>query len=136
VRYLGRTADPIGLQDQLDALRQGTPPSVVEASILSGSEYYRRNGGTPEGFVIALYRDTLGTSPTPSEVAAWSQRAVLSGRNAVAAQVLAMRPAVAPVTVYSLPPPVVVSPPVTVVTPIYRPVYVPAYHHHHHYPYY
>jgi hypothetical protein len=128
LRYLGRPADPIGLGDQIEALRQGTTPSVVEASILSGSEYYHRNGGTPEGFVIALYRDVLSASPNSTDVAVLSQRAIVSGRNAVATQVLNMRPTyVAPVTAYSLPPTVVVQPaPITVVrtVPAYR-VYVP-----------
>ena len=127
-RYLGRPADPIGLGDQIEALRQGTTPSVVETSILSGSEYYHRNGSTPEGFVIALYRDVLGASPNGTDVAVLSQRAIVSGRNAVATQVLNMRPTyIAPVTAYSVPPTVVVQPaPITVVrtVPAYR-VYVP-----------
>jgi hypothetical protein len=126
VHYLGRTADPIGFSDQIEALRQGTPPSVVEASILSSPEYYRRNGNTPEGFVIALHRDVLGASPTSTDVAVLSQRAIVSGRNVVATQVLQMRTAfVAPVTAYTVPATVVVPAPVTVVrtVPAYR-VYV------------
>jgi hypothetical protein len=123
IRYLGRPADPIGLGDQIEALRQGTTPSVVEASILSGSEYYHRNGSTPEGFVIALYRDVLSASPNGTDVAVLSQRAIVSGRNAVATQVLNMRPTyIAPVTAYSLPPTVVQPAPITVVrtVPAYR----------------
>ena len=141
VLYLGRAADPVGLNDQVRALCEGTPASVVEASVLASPEHYHRNGSTPEGFVIGLYGDVLGATPTATDLGVWSQRTVLSGRSAVASQILALRTvAVAPVIVYTAPPIVVTPPPVTVVTPPYRvvtPVYVPTpvYHHHHYYPY-
>ena len=136
VRYLGRSADPVGLNDQVRALCEGTPPSVVEASILASPEYYHRHGSTPEGFVIGLYRDVLGTPPTATDLNVMVQRTIATGRNAVATQVLALRP-VMPVTVYSSPPvvvtpvPVVVTPSVRVITPVYVPP--PVYPHHHHY---
>ena len=139
VRYLGRVADPVGLSDQVRALCDGTPARVVEASILASPEYYHRNGSTPEGFVVGLYRDVLGTVPNAIDRSIMTQRTIATGRNAVATQVLALRPVPA-VTVYSPPPvvatpaPVVVAPaPVRVVTPVYvpAPVYRP-----HHYPYY
>src|SRR5438270_10531719 len=82
VRYLGRVADPLGLNDQVRALCDGTPASVVEASILASPEYYHRNGGTPEGYVIGLFRDVLGTAPTGTDLSILTQRTIATGRNA------------------------------------------------------
>jgi hypothetical protein len=95
-RYLGRNADPIGIHDHVQALQRGTPPVLVEAAILSSPEYYRRNGGTPEGFVLGLFRDVLGRPPTPSEMNLWMNRTLSDSRSNVAVRFLREREAVGP----------------------------------------
>ena len=50
------------------------PPQVVLARILSEHEYYDRNGETPDGLVLGLYRDVLGRTPNslrPQDVEYW-----------------------------------------------------------------
>jgi hypothetical protein len=116
LRYLGRPADPVGMHDQIHALRDGVPPSAIEASILAGSEYYLRNGGTPQGYVIGLYRDVLNATPGPVDLNTWTQATIVSGRSAVAAQILQQRGGA--VTTYTPPPTVVVPPPTVVAPPV------------------
>jgi hypothetical protein len=77
--YLGRAADPSGLQTWVQALRGGTPPAEVQASILASEEYYCRYGHTPEGFVAGLYRDVLGRGACAPEVQAWVGRLLPCG---------------------------------------------------------
>jgi hypothetical protein len=72
LRYLGRQADPCGLNHWVKHLRCGERPEEVEALILASDEYYHRNGCTPEGFVNGLYRDILGRSACPQEVHSWA----------------------------------------------------------------
>jgi hypothetical protein len=57
--YLGR---PAGAQAAQQWGQQLTtqPPPVVLSEILSSPEYLQRNGGTPQGLVLGLYRDVLG----------------------------------------------------------------------------
>ena len=116
-RYLGRHIDPIGRRDHVHALRHGTPPSVVEAAILSSPEYYLRHGGTPEGYVSALYREVLGRRATFHEFNRDVQHVLTCGRNEVALRVIALRSA-----------PVVVASPPVVVAPVVVPRPVPHYH--------
>lgn len=73
-RYLGRHVDPIGIHDHVGALRRGNPVDFVEASILGSNEYYHRNGCTPEGYILALYRDVAGVSPAPGDLNHWVRR--------------------------------------------------------------
>jgi hypothetical protein len=124
-RYLGRHVDPAGRADHVYALRHGVSPTTVEAAILSGPEYYARNGNTPEGYVAALYRDVLGRRADSYAFGREVNHVITLGRNAVALEVLSLR---APVIVASAPvvvtsPPVVVASPPVVVAPVYRPRY-------------
>jgi hypothetical protein len=77
--YLGRVADPSGFQAWVQALRCGTPPVEVQASILASEEYYCRYGHTPQGFVTGLYQDVLGRGACAQEVQAWVGRLVPCG---------------------------------------------------------
>src|SRR5262245_43454113 len=70
-RYLGRHVDPIGLSSHVTELTRGTPVDFVEASILGSTEYYLRCGGTPEGFILGLYRDVAGVTPAPGDLKHW-----------------------------------------------------------------
>src|SRR5262249_40939482 len=57
---LGRAADPVGLQFWLQAMRKGLSPQQTTAAFLASGEYYQRQGGTLQGWLNALYHDTLG----------------------------------------------------------------------------
>ena len=67
-RYLGRQADPVGLNTWCEAIRCGRETIVgVEADILASPEYFLRNGNCDREFVVALYRDVAhapATNPT------------------------------------------------------------------------
>src|SRR5262249_48862733 len=71
-------------------------PVLVEAAILSSPEYFRRNGGTPEGFVLGLFRDVLGRPPTPPEMNFWMNLVLSESRARVAVRFLRDRAAVFP----------------------------------------
>src|SRR5262245_51994373 len=62
-RYLGRAPDPGGLRTWVSALRCGTDPREVEASILASEEYLCRHGHNGAGFITGLYTDVLGRTP-------------------------------------------------------------------------
>src|SRR5207249_7797853 len=60
VRYLGRPADPSGLNNWVGYLYRGVSPEFVQTGILDSDDYYYRQGSIPEGFVTGLYVDVLG----------------------------------------------------------------------------
>jgi hypothetical protein len=63
--------------------------ATLEANILGSDEYYQLHGGTPDGWVQALYADTLGRAIDPGS-AVWRQAAAADvQRSAIAAAVLA-----------------------------------------------
>jgi hypothetical protein len=64
-KYLGRSVDPTGLQAFLPLLQSGASPEVVAANIIASQEFYDKAGGTPEGFLKALYLDALGRPIDP-----------------------------------------------------------------------
>jgi hypothetical protein len=70
--YLGRQPDHEGLCSWVAHLRRGEPAVAVEAHFLGGDEYFRRHGCCPRGFVRAMYRDVLGTTPCEHEVNYWA----------------------------------------------------------------
>jgi hypothetical protein len=76
-RYLGRAADPGGLQGWVSVLGSVN----VEAGILGSAEYYSRHGGTPAGFVTGLYVEVLGRQPAAAEVQVWLNRLQQVGWN-------------------------------------------------------
>lgn len=71
--YLGRNVDQAGMDFWGPRLASQNPQDVL-AGILASDEYLNRNGGTPDGFVLGLYRDVLGRSPAqlrPQDVEYW-----------------------------------------------------------------
>ena len=71
--YLGHPADPRAVQYWAPQFAQVGPQEVL-ARILAGREYFDRNGDTPDGLVLGLYRDVLGRSPAqlrPIDVEYW-----------------------------------------------------------------
>lgn len=58
--HLFRAADAAGLSAHVTLLARGTPVDVIRAGLLGSEENFRREGGTNDGFLAALYRDVLG----------------------------------------------------------------------------
>lgn len=73
-RYLNRAPDPGGLHAWVAALRCGTDPRDVEASILASEEYFCRYGHSEPGFVTGLYTNVLGRAPGAHEIENWTCR--------------------------------------------------------------
>ncbi len=64
-RVLGRDGEPTGLVTWVGFLNHGGTAEQLEAIFLGSDEYFRRAGGTANGFLTALYRDALGRAPDP-----------------------------------------------------------------------
>jgi hypothetical protein len=71
VRYLGRQAEPCGLNGWVGQLNCGVPPVVVQASILASDEYFQRRGCCPQGIVEGFFLDVLGRPPCVHELNQW-----------------------------------------------------------------
>jgi hypothetical protein len=69
--FLGRQVDPGGLASWVGALNAGWSDQQVLEGIMGSPEFYAHAGGTPSGFVTALYADLLGRGPDPGGLAAW-----------------------------------------------------------------
>jgi hypothetical protein len=68
LKYLGRPVDAVGIAAWLPVL-QTSGPTAVAAGLISSPEFYANAGGTPQGFVQALYLDVLGRFPDPTSAA-------------------------------------------------------------------
>lgn len=67
-KYLGRAADPDGLQFWIAKMQQGLTDSMLVASLASSQEFYARAGGNTLGYVDAMYEKVLGrTADTAGE---------------------------------------------------------------------
>ncbi|MFP4512274.1 MAG: DUF4214 domain-containing protein [Acidimicrobiales bacterium] len=89
-RFLHRSPEPAG--HTWWAARMGRTRAVTDlwSGLTASSEYYStQGGGTPEGFVRALYRDILDRDPDPAGLTHWSaQVAAGAPRTRVARAVL------------------------------------------------
>jgi len=80
-RYLGRPIEAKALAYWGEKMVRERNPAIVQADILASGEYYTRNGGTPVGFIRALYRDLDGNgSPSDGQVHFWVARLGQVGR--------------------------------------------------------
>jgi len=79
---LGRGVDSGGMSAWLGVIAAGSPPSRVTPGLLASAEYYGKAGGTPEGFIRALYQKVLGRSADAGAIAAWAPVVRSSGRAA------------------------------------------------------
>jgi hypothetical protein len=68
---LGRASDPLGAANWRNALLSGMTEAQVGSGFYGSDEYYLLSGGTPEGWVTALYRALLQRSPDPQGLAHW-----------------------------------------------------------------
>jgi hypothetical protein len=112
--YLGRVADQAGFDYWVPRLASQDPQQTL-SELLASDEYYNRNGGTPDGLVLGLYRDVLGRTPAqlrPQDVDYWvNKMAQYGSRGAMIGEFLhdantdIFNPPGAPAPVYSAPPP-------------------------------
>ena len=68
---LGRPADPGGLASWVGALNAGWSDQAVLEGIMGSAEFYTHAGGTPSGFVMALYTDLLRRGADSGGLASW-----------------------------------------------------------------
>ncbi len=57
--YLNRKPSDKEMATHMTKLRGGTNPGLIQAAILSGPEYYKKNGNKNAPFVTALFNDVL-----------------------------------------------------------------------------
>jgi hypothetical protein len=69
--FLRRAADPGGLASWVGLLNAGGSDQSVVEGIMGSPEFYADAGGTPSGFVTALYTDLLGRAADPGGLASW-----------------------------------------------------------------
>jgi hypothetical protein len=61
--WLGHDPDPSDAAVLLDAITGGTIVEIAPVVFASSVEFYTRSGGTPEGFVDALFQTVVGVRP-------------------------------------------------------------------------
>jgi hypothetical protein len=122
--YLGRNVDQAGMNFWAPRLASQNPQDVL-AGILASDEYLNRNGGTPDGLVLGLYRDVLGRTPDSlqeHDVAYWVNKMIQYGsRQAMIGEFLHD----ANTNIFS--PPAVPAAPPAPVAPAQNPWYSPTY---------
>lgn len=69
--HLSRAPDPGGRTFWLGQMGIGMTIQQMEAGFLASDEYFQQAGGTPAGWIDALYGDVLKRSAGPSEVSYW-----------------------------------------------------------------
>jgi hypothetical protein len=83
--FLGRAGDSGGLGYWVAQLKAGATDQSVLAAILGSGQFYADSGGTPGGFVTALYEGLLGRAPDSGGLGFWeSQLSSRTPRGAVA----------------------------------------------------
>jgi parallel beta-helix repeat protein len=70
-RYLNRAPDSSGEQHWLNVLMHGGTLEQVAEGIVSSPEYFQDHGGTNQGYVMGLYQQVLGRTPSVSELNSW-----------------------------------------------------------------
>lgn len=69
--YLGRRPDDGGRRYWLARMAEGRTIAEIGSGFVASDEYWSRAGGTPAGWVRALYRDVLDRAARADEVAYW-----------------------------------------------------------------
>jgi hypothetical protein len=87
--FLHRNADPTGLASSLALLANGGTQLQLEALVAGSTEYFQTRGGsTNDGFLTALYQDTLNRSVDPSGRAAFDSFLTTGGTTTRAAAIV------------------------------------------------
>jgi hypothetical protein len=69
--YLHRDPTPEEVHIAINAIKTGTPVAGVQASLLGDPEFYKLHGSRPGAWVVALYTEVLGRTPTAREAGYW-----------------------------------------------------------------
>jgi hypothetical protein len=89
LKYLGRTADPLGFQNNVAELVAGIPDEQVIAGLIGSQEYLQNQGSSNLLFLHAAYLDILGRPLDSSGQAAYlSQLMSGTSRATVALELL------------------------------------------------
>jgi hypothetical protein len=84
-RFYDRPGSPAEWEVWARKLRAGKEaPEAVLSQLLGSPEFFARAGGTPEGFVRALFLDLAGREPRREEWADWARQVRGDNRNDVA----------------------------------------------------
>ena len=82
---IGREPDAAGLAFWTGQVRGGKPARDVGIFMYGSAEYYAAHGGTPDGFVDAIYTAILGRPPDAAGKAYWVAQVNGRGSSSVAA---------------------------------------------------
>jgi hypothetical protein len=69
--YLGRTPAAAEVAGWVSAMQNGLSDERLEAAFIGSPEYIARHGGQGAGWVIGMYHDLLGRTPSQAEVNGW-----------------------------------------------------------------
>ena len=69
--YLNRAPGAIGELSWLTALQQGATLEQVAEGIVSSPEYFQVHGGDNQGYILGLYNQVLGRTPSAGELDGW-----------------------------------------------------------------
>jgi hypothetical protein len=69
--FLGRTPERMAVTFWVNQLATGMNRADVESRIIGSDEFFLRQGGTNTTFVIAVYQDVLGRTPSMNEINFW-----------------------------------------------------------------
>ena len=78
--YLGRLPTAAELATFSTQVQTAGDARAVEAEILASNEFYRRFGGTPQGYINGVYLAVLGRPATPADQAVLASKLILNGR--------------------------------------------------------
>lgn len=70
-QFLGRDPEAAGLANWLRAMEGGMTIAQMQSGFIASPEYYAAAGGTPEGWVAALYDGVLYRAAADAEIQAW-----------------------------------------------------------------
>lgn len=79
-QYLGRLPTAAELNSFATQVQTSADARGVEAEILASNEFYRRVGGTPQGYINGVYLALLGRPATPGDQAVLTPKLILNGR--------------------------------------------------------
>jgi hypothetical protein len=69
--YLGRAPDANGLASWVGGMQHGLSDERLEAFFIGSDEYIARHGGSGASWIMGMYQDLLGRTPSQAEVNMW-----------------------------------------------------------------
>lgn len=86
--YLGRKPSDKEHAAAMQKVRTGSNAITIQATIISGDDYYKKNGSTTKGFINAVFNDVAGRKPNATELLKLEPQVNLSGRYKFAVEML------------------------------------------------